>query len=115
MLFGTLDFRKQLLFTTFVFDDYNTPDDALTDKTLVNFEYYFNIYSRKYANTSPQVTTSSVERVTNNTCRTMIANYNYLQLIMRNRKFEDDEYEALTKPKICSISMKYRILRGGLT
>lgn len=115
LLFGTLDFRKQLLFTTFVFDDYNIPDDALTDKTLVNFEYYFNIYSRKYANTSPQVTTSSVERVTNNACRTMIANYNYLQLIMRNRKFEDDEYEALTKPKICSISMKYRILRGGLT
>lgn len=115
LLFGTLDFRKQLLFTTFVFDDYNIPDDALSDKSLVNFEYYFNIYSRKYASTSPQVTMSSVERVTNNACKTMIANYNYLQLILRNRRFEDDEYEALTKPKICSISMKYRILRGGLT
>lgn len=115
LLFGTVDYRKQLLFTTFVFDDYHEPDNPLLDNSYVNFEFYFKIYSRKYATTSPQVTNSTVERVTNNACRTMVANYNYLQLVMRNRDFDMDSYEAMTKPKICSISMKYRILRGTLT
>lgn len=115
LLFGTVDYRKQLLFTTFVFDDYHEPDNPLLDNSYVNFEFYFKIYSRSYATTSPQVTTSTVERVTNNACRTMVANFNYLQLVLRNRTFEEDEYEALVKPKICSISLKYRILRGTLT
>ena len=117
LLFGTTDFRKQLLFTTFTFDDYFDTDNHLTDKSYVNFEFYFKIYSRSYAATSPQVTSTSVERVTNNACRTMIGSFNYLQMVLRNRKFEDDDegYSALVKPKICNISMKYRILRGTLT
>lgn len=117
LLFGTTDFRKQLLFTTFTFDDYFDSDNHLTDKSFVNFEFYFKIYSRRYATTSPQVTSTSVERVTNNACRTMIGNFNYLQMVLRNRKFEDDDegYSALIKPKICNISLKYRILRGTLT
>ena len=117
LIFDTVDFRKQLLFTTFVFDDYNIPEDKYANHSSINFEYYFNIYSRKYANTSPQATSTTVYRVTNNACRTMVANFNYLQLILRNRKSTDDKegYEAMNKPKICSISLKYRILRGAIT
>ena len=115
LLFGTVDYRKQLLFTTFVFDDYHEPNNTLLDLSYVNFEFYFKIYSKRYATTTPQVTTSNVERVNNNACRTMVANFNYLQLVLQNRSFENDSYEALTKPKICSISLKYRILRGTLT
>lgn len=117
LIFDTVDFRKQLLFTTFVFDDYNIPDDKYANHSVINFEYYFNIYSRKYANTSPQATSTTVYRVTNNACRTMVANFNYLQLILRNRKSTDDRegYDAMNKPKICSISLKYRILRGAIT
>lgn len=117
LIFDTVDFRKQLLFTTFVFDDYNIPEDKYANHSSINFEYYFNIYSRKYANTSPQATSTTVYRVTNNACRTMVANFNYLQLILKNRKSTDDNegYEAMNKPKICSISLKYRILRGAIT
>lgn len=111
-LFGTLVRRKQLLFTTFVFDDYMPNEDAQQD---IDIGYYFNIYSRQYATSKPDSTTASVYRVSNNPCRTMISNYNYLQLVLHSREFDGKHFEVLTKPKICCISMKYRILRGEWT
>lgn len=111
-LFGTLVRRKQLLFTTFVFDDYMPDEDARQD---IDIGYYFNIYSRQYATSKPDSTTASVYRVSNNPCRTMISNYNYLQLVLHSREFDGKHFEVLTKPKICCISMKYRILRGEWT
>ena len=111
-LFNTLVRRKQLLFTTFVFDDYMPDENA---EQYIELGYYFNIYSRQYATSKPDSTTASIYRVSNNPCRTMISNYNYLQLVLHSRKFEEDNFEVLTKPKICCISMKYRILRGEWT
>ena len=111
-LFGTLVRRKQLLFTTFVFDDYLLDEDAQQD---INIGYYFNIYSKQYTTSKPDSTTASVYRVSNNPCRTMISNYNYLQLVLHSCDFDGEHFEVLTKPKICCISMKYRILRGEWT
>lgn len=111
-LFGTLIRRKQLLFTTFVFDDYLLNEDAQQD---INIGYYFNIYSKQYTTSKPDSTTASVYRVSNNPCRTMISNYNYLQLVLHSYDFDGEHFEVLTKPKICCISMKYRILRGEWT
>lgn len=111
-LFGTLIRRKQLLFTTFVFDDYLLDEDAQQD---INIGYYFNIYSKQYTTSKPDSTTASVYRVSNNPCRTMISNYNYLQLVLHSCDFDGEHFEVLTKPKICCISMKYRILRGEWT
>lgn len=117
-LFGTVEKRKQLLFTTFIFDDY-MPDE--TSEQTINLGYYFNIYSKEYATSEPDSTTATVYRVSNSANRTMIARFNYLQLVLHNAEFlsgnniENGDFTALTKPKICSISLKYRILRGEWT
>lgn len=110
-LFTTLERRKQLLFTTFIFDDY-APDT--TAEQTIEIGYHFDIYSREYATSVPDASTIPVYRVTNAPCRTLIGSYNYLQLNIYNREFEDTNFEVLTKPKVCCISMKYRILRGEL-
>lgn len=117
-LFGTVEKRKQLLFTTFVFDDYIVDETA---EQTINFGYHFDIYSREYAASEPDSTTATIYRVSNSANRTMIARFNYLQLAINNADFdisnglENGDFTALTKPKICSVSMKYRILRGEWT
>ena len=112
-LFGTIERRKQLLFTTFVFDDFMPTSDS---EQLLEFEYYFNIYSKTYSTSTPDSTTATVHRVSNKANKTTVASFNYLQLVIHNSDFDSNElnFEVLTKPKICSISFKYRLLRGEL-
>lgn len=111
-MFGTVERRKQLLFTTFVFDDYMPDEDS---EQVVEFGFYFDVYARAYATSRPDSTTAPVYRVSNNANKTMIASFNYLQLVLHHSEFDESNYEALTKPKICSISLKYRLLRGEWT
>lgn len=110
-VFNTIERRKQLLFTTFVFDDYAPSEYAEQE---IEIGYFFDIYSRDYITSTPDETTVPVYRITNRACRTTIGSFNYLQLNLQNRDFESTNFEVLTKPKICCISMKYRILRGEL-
>jgi hypothetical protein len=109
--FNTIEFHKQLLFTTFVFDDY-APDEYA--EQLIEIGYYFDIYSRDYITSQADATTVPVYRVSNRACRTSIGRYNYLQLNLHHVPFESTNFEVMTKPKICCISMKYRTLRGEL-
>lgn len=111
-IFNTVERRKQLLFTTFVFDDFMPEEDS---EQLIDFGYYFNIYSKSYATSRPDSTTATVYRISNSVNKTTIASFNYLQLVVHNSEFEELKYETLTKPKICCISFKYRTLRGELT
>lgn len=110
-LFGTIERRKQLLFTTFVFDDY--AENEFSEQE-IEIGYYFDIYSREYTTSNPDATTVPVYRVSNRACRTTIGSFNYLQLNVHNRELDGTNFEVLTKPKICCISMKYRILRGEI-
>lgn len=114
-IFDTIERRKQLLFTTFVFDDYALDEYSEQE---IEIGYHFDIYSREYFTGNPDATTVPVYRVSNRACRTMIGSCNYLQLNVYNETFDpiekDWNFSALTKPKICCISMKYRILRGEL-
>lgn len=111
-VFGTVERRKQLLFTTFVFDDFMPTDSS---EQTIELGYYFNIYSKNYATSKPDATTATIFRASNTANKTIISNFNYLQLVLCNMPFEDVNFEALTKPKICCISLKYRLLRGEWT
>jgi hypothetical protein len=114
-IFDTIERRKQLLFTTFVFDDYALDEYSEQE---IEIGYHFDVYSREYLTSNPDATTVPVYRVSNRACRTTIGSFNYLQLNVYNEKFEpineDWNFTTLTKPKICCISMKYRVLRGEL-
>ncbi|MBR4889688.1 MAG: hypothetical protein IKU15_00325 [Clostridia bacterium] len=115
--FKSVDYRKQLLFTTFVLGEYNNrlADGNMANDT-VSFQYEFEIYANKYSEKSLQSTSVTVERAKNNQVRTSIGSFTYLQMILRNQPYEPDtfEFDTLSKPQISCISFKYRVLPGGI-
>lgn len=108
--FGSLDFRKQLLQTMFTFTD-------LGEDSNTNCEYSFEVYRKNFVKTSDTNIQTDVKLAKNKYQRTYIATYNFLQLRLQNvtRKeyYEPGEIlEICTKPKLTSITMKYRYLPG---
>lgn len=101
---NTNDYKKQLLFTNFTFGEYSS--------RTVSFEYNFEVYDREYSERSWTEVTQVVERAKTYSCKNIIAKFMYLQLYIKS--VDDDSFETYTKPKISSITLKYRILPGGL-
>lgn len=117
LLFKSLNYRKQLLQTTFTMNDTNDTD--IDDSSVMNFKYHFKIYTSTYKS-SPSINTEAVvTRARNFTDRTIIASFTFLQVLLKNQEIDDyEDYEQLkylTKPKISSITFKYRTLLGGVT
>jgi hypothetical protein len=118
-LFNSVDYRKQLLSTTFTFGEYNK---RLLDGTMeyneLSFRHEFEIYADKYSERDlGEEHDLTVERAKNRMVPTVIASFTYLQLILKNTPYDPEEYEfdMLCKPQISGISFKYRTLEGGIT
>lgn len=118
-LFKSVDYRKQLLSTTFTFGEYNKR--LLTggmEYNELSFRHEFEIYADKYSEKElAEEHDLIVERAKNRMVPTVIASFTYLQLILKNTPYDPEayEYDQLCKPQISSISFKYRTLPGGIT
>lgn len=104
--FNTLDYKKQLLYTSFTFGE--------RDSSTVSFEYNFEVYDKEYSECSWTDVTQIIERVHTCSNKNIIAKFMYLQLYLKNTSAQEVEFDAYTKPNFSSISFKYRILPGGL-
>jgi hypothetical protein len=118
-LFNSVDYRKQLLSTTFTFGEYNKRQlRGGMDYNELSFRHEFEIYANKYSEKELEEEHDlTVERAKNRMVPTVIASFTYLQLIIKNSPYDPDtyEYDTLCKPQISSISFKYRTLPGGIT
>lgn len=101
--FNSADYRKQLLFTTFMLGERESNE--------VSFEYSFEVYDKNYSDREWLDADTIVERAQSHTCRTNIAKFRCLQLCLRHKTADD--YSGYTKPKFTTISFKYRLLIGG--
>lgn len=103
--FNTTDYKKQLLAVNFTF--------AERESCSISFDYNFAIYDREYSSCSWSEITNVVERVNTYSRKNVISKFAYLQICLRSPE-KDDEWESYTRPKFSTISLKYRILPGGI-
>ena len=103
--FGSVDYRKQLLKTSFTMSDVNN--------MTVQFDYNFEVYSDSCSERTWTAVDKVVERIRTFSYKNIIASFAYLQLYMKNTDAKEYEFTAYTKPKFSTISFKYRILSGG--
>jgi hypothetical protein len=103
--FNTMDYKKQLLFTNFTFNE--------LEAASISFEYNFEVYDKEYSECSWSEINQVIEKTKTYSCKNLIAKFMYLQLYMKS--IESEEFEYYTCPKISSIMFKYRILSGGLS
>lgn len=111
-LFGNLVNRKQLLQTIFTFCDVGENES--------NLDYKFIIYSKQNPDETTQTFTETlVYRIKNNTVRTLISSFTYLQIQLANATSASDmnmdKQSVMTRPKIVSMIFKFRNLQGGIT
>lgn len=103
--FGTADYRKQLLSTSFTLGERESSE--------VTFDYNFEVYADKYSERTWTQVDKVIERARSFSYKNIIANFAYLQLYIKNREPEENVFESYTRPKFSTISFKYRILPGG--
>lgn len=117
LMFKSLNFRKQLILTTFGFSDISNRVNGELQDNAMNFVYKFEIYAKRESDKGTFTQETEVTRAKNNTYRTSISNFIYLQIVLRNQDADDTYlYELLkvmTRPKLTSITFKYRTLPGG--
>jgi hypothetical protein len=116
LLFKSLNYRKQLMQTIFTLDDANATD-PIADTTNMNFRYKFKTYQRRYTAQPEHSSELAVTRAQNLTANTRLASFTFLQIVLSNDSTDDadDNREYMTKPKIASMTFKYRTLTGGLS
>lgn len=118
-IFNALNYRKQLLYTTFLLHDNNLKTGNSIAEQEQNFSYNFDIYSKQHLSSKHSSAERKVTRAEHMTYRTNIGSFTYLQLTLKNQNTSSDDLsdklEVMTKPKFTGISFKYRTLSGGLT
>ena len=119
LLFNSINYRKQLLETTFTFGEFNQRTADGLEQDASNFTYSFEVYAKRQSAKEGGVSEATVTRAKNSTFRTLISTFTFLQLRLQNVEPEsDEEYDLLsvcTKPQISNIIFKYRVLSGGIT
>ena len=115
LVFKSLNYRKQLMQTIFTVDDSNTTEP--TDTTTMNFKYKFKVYHRGYSAQDSRESEITLTRAQNLTVNTRLAAFTFLQLELSNNETTvlTDNLEYMTKPKIASLTFKYKTLTGGLS
>ena len=115
LVFKSLNYRKQLMQTIFTVDDSNTTEP--TDTTTMNFKYKFKVYHRGYSAQDSRESEITLTRAQNLTVNTRLAAFTFLQLELSNNATTvlTDNLEYMTKPKIASLTFKYKTLTGGLS
>lgn len=103
--FGSVDYKKQLLKTSFTMSD--------ADSTTITFDYNFEVYNDAYSEQTWTPVDKVVERIHTFSYKNIIASFAYLQLYLKNTDAKEYDFTAYTRPKFSTISFKYRVLSGG--